>query len=367
MKQITKKVLIIILFFVIMCLGINNISMAAKYENLVLGRKLTIGILRDVPNQDFSLKAADGSLCIQEMATINSGDTTYVTQKIIIDGNEAKIEKYMGKNKPTQKKTVKTDKNFENIMMSWILMQGDTGSQHWAEKYSEKQKAVYGYIDIWNKALGLGIDTNGSQNSFFGDKPSDFSNVGLIKRAEEIKEKYAGGDAKIENNSGKISLGNMQVNNRTYLTVGPINVKYEGTINSVKAYNQNNKVIQNVKYGKYVGNTFKIYDKVTDAVSSGKNFYIVIEPSDSLSKITKVEATVGRNKEKYYLETYILSTEEKSDVFNGAGILVGKHNRQNLLVIDLRKSKVEKEPTYDTVSIPLDIPLTGKFENRCNY
>lgn len=127
--------------------------------------------------------------------------------------------------------------------------------------------------------------------------------------------------------------------NKALIKIGPFNWTFTSNLNDIEVYNQNNQKIENVLYSIYVGNEEKMVAK--EQIISGKDFYIIIDGNNEVSKITKIKA-----KMQYQIKGADLWFLEAKNASN-----------QNLMIYTPNPAEKEIETTLD-----YDIDITGNLK-----
>lgn len=303
-KKIKKSIILIaVIFYILICMN----TTVKALENLGTGgiRINVSGSLGWLGNVHYNMGLPNTkAFCIQHGQTLKSyymeqNKTTFrVTKKIKINGDEAEWwELNTGRYQRV--------KNDTNLKMAYIAAQPSQGTNHDVKPpiYSEKQKAIYQIFGTWYGSLGMtpDIGINGDQMQ----SPSIITNAEIYKNQWKSQ-----GNASITSNT---NIGNIQKEvyiseGREYIKVGPINLNYYGTYSRVTVENQSGSAIP-VRYGRYEGNTLRIYDDVNSASISNQDFYIMIDTSQNISTI-KFKATVSANKSNIQAEINIMQNEQ---------------------------------------------------------
>ncbi len=274
-------------------------------------------------NQDNLASKTSNYFCIQEGQPLNH-NTAYKVKK------HAKI----------------TGDNEVDYVMCWIAAQQNADStpeDTSNPRYSKKQKNIYAYYGTWSKKHGW--------NAGYG-APNKYKNNDWVNKAKEkYKEWVNAKNTYIKNNKPDVDSLNKELysyNGQTYIKVGPFNFSY-GTYNklSFTVTNQNGTKISPL-YGKYDGNTFKVYSSASSVQQSGKDFYILVNTNTNATKIS-LEINLSANRWDYTGDVYLLQSSKKTN---------GK-TMQNVINIKGYIDKNEKT----TVELEMkDIILTGDLE-----
>lgn len=237
--------------------------------------------------------------CVEHGQSLRGSPSYNVVSKVTITGTESKD--YKGN----------TRDNIENAKFAYILS-ADNGSNHDGGKV---QIAIWSYESKWMNAVGKYHSKypKGTLKNFItgNNAPSltdDAKN--LIKNAET----YAKNLKKQEKTEDKTDTDKIKVksytdNNKQYLRIGPFKWNFGGELTEIKAYDQNNKSISNIKFIRYSGTEQKNVE-VSD-IKSGKNFYISIPADSGVTQITQLK---GKSKlEEKSAKITFLESVTKSD------------------------------------------------------
>lgn len=329
-KTIIKGILLIFALIVgifIFSFSFKSFSAATLKKTPKLGSSYTISVdERYTKKTDYALWNSDGSFCIEEGAGLRSGTKMKTKKYVDITGKDAKIQVDGGSTK-----TVKGKK--ENLIMTWILCQEDTGSVHVSgnKKYSNMQKAIYQYYGTWKKEIGLSSDYNGG----------GIKNQKWIDNATKWANNYSSSDASITNNNNNISKSFYG----SYIKIGPINWTFNGAISEVKVYNQNGSAIS-AKFAKYVGSTFTEYTDAESAISSGNDFYVLISQSENVFSV-RITGKITKKKDSSEAEVWVLENN---------GTMSDKRDIQTIMI-----GRGTKKSTNSTDSTEVSTSLVGSL------
>ena len=356
-----NAILIIPIFIMILFILIPTISSAKFYNFFSAGSvdnipstaaKMNVGdrVYINVIPDDGLLRLAirNEVLCIQQGQHFYNDTTVQVIKKVVISGKNCDITKLVVSDDGTTKtNTVSVKNKTENLVMSYILAIDDEsyypnanlgGNKRYLNNhdpqaecyihqktglcYSPKQLAVYKYFNKWSSAIGLGVSGTGGDTL----KPSGDHTQGdvdkLNKEAEKIvsdAETYANNykeqsNATITRENTTIKTETYSDGKNNYVKVGPIKLTYTGSINKYKVYNQSNDEVT-VKYGK-VGSDGKLTlsDNLNEVCTSGKEFYILIDTSKNITKISKFNVGVKSvSSDKYTTNVWVFSNGVTTD------------------------------------------------------
>lgn len=209
--------------------------------------------------------------------------------------------------------------------------------------YSEKQKAV------WENIGGfLGITINRESDSTIATTSG--GETSSLTTSDECKE-YQESALAYENN-GRTALSKKRDtsdvkksecthNNESYFKIGPFKYSYAFSLNKVELYDENGNSISDLKFGRYSGNSFNVYDSYSDGIKSGEDFYILINKNKGIKKITKFSISTTSS-------TYIKAT---------LYLLETAKNVQNILTTRTSTESHSGEDEFD-----LDIGLTQNLK-----
>lgn len=402
-----NAILILSMFLIIVFILIPNISMAKFYnifstkedtsdptdydvgKILETAAKMNVGDrvhINVIPGYDGLLRLAlrNEVLCIQYGQPYFNKTTMQVINRVEIKGKDCYITKLGGS-------IISIKDKEENLVMSYILAKDDDypGSyggdgryvnNHDSDAYcyihhkkgrcfSPKQLAVYKYFATWANAVGISVsETEGDPFKKSGNHTQSEVDI-LNAKAEQIvndAKEYAGNykeqaKATITADKSGIKTEMYSDGKSNYIKVGPIKLTYTGNINKYKVYDQNNKEVS-VKYGK-VGSNGKltISDKLEDVCTSGKEFYILINSSKNITKISKFNVGVkSTSSEKYTTNVWIFGNGKLTDSY---GNVVEDDKYESETPQNLIYSQSSKEDgSESTAEINLtDIPVLGSL------
>ena len=324
--------------------SVDNIPSKASEMNV--GDRVYVNVIPD----DGLLRLAirNEVLCIQQGQHFYNDTTVQVIKKVVISGKNCDITKLVVSDDGTTKtNTVSVKNKTENLVMSYILAIDDEsyypnanlgGNKRYLNNhdpqaecyihqktglcYSPKQLAVYKYFNKWSSAIGLGVSgTGGDTLKPSGDHTQEDVDD-LNAEAEEIvsdAETYANNykeqsNATITRENTTIKTETYSDGKNNYVKVGPIKLTYTGSINKYKVYNQSNDEVT-VKYGK-VGSDGKLTlsDNLNEVCTSGKEFYILIDTSKNITKISKFNVGVKSvSSDKYTTNVWVFSNGVTTD------------------------------------------------------
>ena len=145
------------------------------------------------------------------------------------------------------------------------------------------------------------------------------------------------------------------------------------SIDDVNLYDENGNSISDLKYGRYNGSDFTVYDSYSEGISSGEDFYIFVNKNKGISKITRF--SISTTSRDFITATlYLLETDE--NVQNVLTTLTGRENRSGSDELDLnilltQNLKIIKNDTYSQTALPnvkfkIKRDSDGKFVNSNN-
>ena len=255
----------------------------------------------------------EGIFCIQQGQTLHSyasdssKRTLYTaTKHVVLDGERGEWWAY-------DHNDIRNTK--DNVKMAWILCQEDTGSVFTTHQYSEKQKAIYHEMNAWFVGLNM-LTTNQS---------GGYTSTWVTNDAENYYNKWKETPdlAYINDNTdkNKLSRENYVINNEEYIKVGPFNVSYASYYSDANVVDQDgNNINGYVKFGKYNGTEFNLYNNIAEASKSGNDFYLLVKTSSNVKSVT-LNLKTKNTKDKISAEVYILETN-----VGHQSLLVGQGN-----------------------------------------
>ena len=325
--NIIKKIGISLIGIILITLAICNL-VNAEYQ---LGDVLELDYIRDyAPNKNM--------YCVEKGQDFGQNYT--VISKVAINGTKS------------------TDYNnkiidsIENAKLAYILSSADEYPYEIKEE-SVLQKAVWTVETEWMNAVGkdhyckhskdaentlLGMDFIGSHNHNYTTTDPDV--IKLINDATEYANNIQVQKQFTDNTQkDNIKIESYQKDGTKYLIIGDFNWTFGGKLKEIKAYDQDNNIINNISYVQYKGNN---PEEITiDKISSGNNFCIAIPAVNNINSIKKI--TGLQEIDSKYVEITFLESEWNS--------------LQNLVIADPKTSKDPIEASFD-----YDIPLLGNLK-----
>ena len=334
-----KKIGISILATLIGALAVCNLS-NAEYK---IGEKVTLNYMNDyVPNKNI--------ICVER----NQDFGTYysVISKLSITGT--KSTDYHNH----------TEDNIENAKFAYILY---ANSKMDYPKYPSVarelelgQQSVYASEYNWMNSVGkkhyarrlnaagkevdvlIGMDFIGSNSQNY--KPSqEIDPKGQVTKLIAEANEYANNikeQRKYKDNTNKdnIKVNSFEKNGKKYFIIGDFNWSFSGNLKEIKAYDQDNKKIDNILYIKYTGTTPQ--EVSIDKIKSSDNFCIAIPEEAKVSSIKRI--TGLQEIDSYNVDITFL------EATNGL---------QNLIIAEPKKDKEPIEMPFD-----YDIKLFGNLK-----
>ena len=241
--------------------------------------------------------------------------------------------------------------------------------------YSEKQKAVWenigGFLGLTiNRKTDCNIatDSGGETSDLTGsDECVDYQNWALA--TENLGRRVLRRDKE----SSDIKVTEENYNSEDYFKIGPFKYSFTNSIDDVNLYDENGNSISDLKYGRYNGSEFTVYDSYSEGISSGEDFYIFVNKNKGISKITRF--SISTTSRDFITATlYLLETDE--NVQNVLTTLTGRENRSGSDELDLnilltQNLKIIKNDTYSQTALPnvkfkIKRDSDGKFVNSNN-
>lgn len=222
--------------------------------------------------------------------------------------------------------------------------------------YSEKQKAVWENIgDFVSYTINSESDfnistTSGGETSTLtnSDECVDYQNWALA--TEDLGRRVLRRDK--ESNDVKVTEENY--NSEDYFKIGPFKYSFTNSIDDVNLYDENGNSISDLKYGRYNGSDFTVYDSYSEGISSGEDFYIFVNKNKGISKITRF--SISTTSRDFITATlYLLETDK--NVQNVLTTSTGRENRSGSDELDLnilltQNLKIIKNDTYSQTALP---------------
>lgn len=180
--------------------------------------------------------------------------------------------------------------NKYNGRLAYILNKGE-GYGEAAEEYTAAQRALYKTINDWSRELSnkTGIDCAYEKND---NVSQNDASKALLNEAKDYAGQV-GNESTIMKAKDNTDRNNIKVTPYTshdveYFRVGPFNWTFDGKIENVNVYGDNDNKINNIKFSKFEGNEEKFIE--SKEIKSNKNFYITLKANGDFKKIGKIEA-----------------------------------------------------------------------------
>ena len=323
-------------------LGDNGAGLDKILSRLNEGEGTSVGATVWLKNND--LVTRKDLYCVHHNSPLGTDNVQYFIANFI------SIHGFQAVNKDGTEKSHRS-----NAMLAYILNKGEGygGVGGW-ENFTNTQKALYGFIDQWNKDVDLLGDTfkvNYEENEGQTHEPT-------LKEAEEYANNLATSNssssdetlyAKDKTNKEDISI----TSEGNYITVGPFNWEFSGYLTHIAVIGDDGKEVENdyVSYKYYEGNEEKDYERFEN-IKSCNDFYIKLDLSkinEKESKLTKI----GKIKGTVKLDAPI------QDVCNvDIWFLKPQEGKQELILVKTDKKKGESKPLESDYSFDYDIPFT---------
>ena len=241
--------------------------------------------------------------------------------------------------------------------------------------YSEKQKAVWENIGEFLKLtinretkLNIGTTSGGEKSTLTScDECVEYQNWAVA--TENIGRRVLRRDK----NASDVKSEEYSYNNESYLKIGPFKYSFTNSIDDVNLYDENGDSISGLKYGRYNGNEFTVYDSYSDGISSGNDFYILVNKNKGISKITKF--SISTTSRDFITATlYLLETDK--NVQNILTTLTGTKPRSGSDELDLNilltqnlkiiKRDADSQTALPNVKFKIKRDSDGKFVKSNN-
>ena len=231
--------------------------------------------------------------------------------------------------------------------MAYIMndMGGRTRLVGSKSSYSDKQVAIWLNTGSFLKALD--IDDLATTKDDKLEKLEENAPKTLLEQANMYAEKALkyiknGSNLLKRNNEvDSVKLKDITYNGTEYIKVGPFNYSTTRDITNLTLVDENDNNINNLKFGSYNGNDFKVSDSYNDIIKSGEDFWILISKDRKINKIKKL----------------FVSTEEDSFITSKLCYIEVRNNYQNAMT---GYSDEEKMDNSDEMELNLDV--TGSIE-----
>lgn len=249
--------------------------------------------------------------CIQHNVSLKGNVTFVVDRYISIDGNTATNDAYQ------------TVDSIENGKLAYILSK--TEGYGTKDNYTSAQKALYGISNSWYQNVGQYLSANMSYPA-----NEEYINEPLIAEATNYANSIGDGSgaqqATDNTNKSNISVTGYSSNNIGYIRIGPFNWTFNGSIDKVDVYGDNDTIISDIWFSRFEGNN-EIFCNSTD-ITSRQDFYITLRADSGVTKIGKISATtkVSDASTIYTAQIWFLKALDKPDMQNL--ILVNTGSRQ---------------------------------------
>ena len=305
----SKRILKTIILAIILSLSIIGIQteVSAKHigwgSQTITGSWVATGVGADVVEG----RVGDETFCIQQGYNLMGRNTFTIPYYVHIDGTTSSI--YRG-NSNSPNDLLANHSNVENAILSWILLQGDTGYNAGLSApacYSSKQMAVYGMIGRWFTANG-GIDyyTNGYTN-----------NDWIMKGSEYAKTLQMSNNLSMEKRNTEPVVETTMVGNEEYIKVGPYQAAFTGNVDYVNVYDQDGNQITPM-FGSYEGTELKVSQNASEIVKSDKEFFLLLSEDGKTEEISKIKFGTYVNVQNIQADMWILTAGRKQNLITTA-------------------------------------------------
>ena len=230
--------------------------------------------------------------------------------------------------------------------MAYIMndVGGRSRMEFFNNTYSDKQKAVWLTTGSFLQALDINLATTSKDDlkDIEDDPPTT-----LLENADDYAEKalkyIKNGSSVLKINSkvDDVKLKDINYNETEYIKVGPFNCSTTKAITNLTLTDENDNNIDNLKFGGYDGNEFKVSDSYKDIIKSGEDFWILISKDRNISKIKK------------------LSLSAEGDIFITSKLcyIEVRNNYQNAMT-----GYANEEDMNNSDEMELNIDVTGSLE-----
>lgn len=274
MSKIKKSCISILITMIVFLVGITNMS-NAEYE---LGQTLTL-VYSDYSNNK-------NMFCVEKGQ--NFGAEYKVISKISINGT-----------KSTDYKN-KTVDDYRNAKLAYILSSADKYPYEIKES-SVLQKAVWVFEREWMNSVGVQHYRQTKKDNqtidillaedFIGSHPSYTTDDEQVEELLANANEYANNikkqnEFKDNTNKQNIKIETYEQEGRKYLIIGDFNWSFKGKLKEIKAYDQDNREINDIKYLVYEGNNPKEVN--ASEILPEKSFCLAIPTGDNISSIKKI-------------------------------------------------------------------------------
>lgn len=318
--------------------------------------------------------------CIQKGQSLPNRGTA--TVKAIVDIEPGGITM---RNVVTRDYTYYSDEEKRSFFrMAYILDQqgehsriqfGTVDGKTYDPYYSQKQKGVWENIGEFLKLtinretnLNIGTTSDGETSTLTScDECVEYQNWAVA--TENIGRRVLRRDK----NASDVKSEEYSYNNESYFKIGPFKYSFTNSIDDVNLYDENGNSISGLKYGRYNGNEFTVYDSYSDGISSGNDFYILVNKNKGISKITKF--SISTTSRDFITATlYLLETDK--NVQNILTTLTGTKPRSgsdeldlNILVtqnLKIIKRDADSQTALPNVKFKIKRDSDGKFVKSNN-
>ena len=235
--------------------------------------------------------------CVQHNKSVRDLITYTVDRYVEIDGNTAR-------NEANQVVT-----SIENGKLAYILNKGEGFGTH--ENPTSTQKALWGESNSWYNNVGITLSANMSY-----EKNNEFVGESLISEATNYANNIGDGASQATDNTDKnnISITGYSKDNVGYIRVGPFNWTFNGILDKIDVYGDNDNLVSNVTFSKFEGND-EISCNSSD-IASGQDFYINLKSDSGVTKIGKINATtrVTNESKVYTAKIWFLKTTKMQNL-----------------------------------------------------
>ena len=260
-----KKILVSIIIVSIAILGVCSISNAYySTKKLYVGKELDITYANYANNSNI--------FCMEHGQKLRVHNHYKVVSEVKIAGTKSTDHKGKTIDSPI------------NASFAYIL---------WKSKNTPKSQvsnAVWNFGYTWMRTVGN--QHAGLKTGFASNVTGEYSPInGEAQNYADNLQKTKSTKAQDKTDKSKIAVQTVTKNNVNYYRVGPFNWTFGGSLSDMKAYDQNDNVINNIICSTFKGNKEVNITKFSD-ITSGKPFYVSVPVNSGVSKITKLTGKV---------------------------------------------------------------------------
>ena len=203
-------------------------------------------------------------------------------------------------------KSLATYTTRENAVFAWILSK-ENRDFYGEGDYSNKQEAIYGYIQKWLDANNLDhpVDSGGESYDPWVQEGEEY--------ADSLQNQDPG--PAIVAQYTETTVETAMYENTEYIKVGPYSVAYVGNFDYAKVYDQNDKEVSAL-FAKYEGETLKVSQNPNDIISSETPFFVLLPEDQGIEKINKIDLGVYKDTNNIKATVWILTIRRYQDLIS---------------------------------------------------